>query len=86
MKIREDLMLCKVGESSIVMSTGSAIHMSGLTTLNDTGEFIWQQLQNDTTEDAVVDALCAEFDIDVQTAQSDAHEFIQMLQKAGFLV
>lgn len=86
MKLKDDLMLCKVGDSSIVMSTGSTMHLQGLTTVNETGEFIWNLLQNDTTEDAIVQALCGEFEIDAPTARADAHSFIGMLDKAGFLV
>ena len=86
MKLKDGLMLCKVGESSIVMSTGSSMHLSGLTTINETGEFIWNLLQTATTEDAIVDAMCAEFEVDAATARTDAHSFIQMLEKAGFLV
>ena len=85
MRIKDGLMLCKVGDSSIVMSTGSAMHLRGLTTLNETGEFIWNLLQTDTTEDAIVQAMCAEFEIDEETARADVHEYIGMLQKAGFL-
>ena len=85
MKIKEGLLLCKVGDSSVVMATGSTMHMSGMTTINETGEFIWDQLLSDTDEDSVVRAMCDEFDVDEQTARKDVQEFVGMLSKAGFL-
>ncbi len=85
MKIKDGLLLCKVGDSSVVMATGSTMHLQGLTTLNETGEFIWSQMQSDTDEDTVVRAVCAEFEVDEQTAREDVRAFLQMLQKIGFL-
>lgn len=85
MKIKDGLLLCKVGDSSVVMATGSAMHLHGLTTVNATGEFIWSLLQSDTQEDAIIRAVCAEFDVEEQTAREDVHGFLQMLQGAGFL-
>lgn len=85
MKIKDGLLLCKVGDSCVVMATGSAMHLQGLTTINETGEFIWSRLSSDTDEDSIIRAMCAEFDVDEQTAREDVHAFIVMLQKADFL-
>ena len=85
MKIKDGLILCKVGDSSVVMATGSTMHMHGLTTVNETGEFIWSQLETDTDEASIVCAMCEAFDVDEPTAREDVHAFVQMLQKAGFL-
>ena len=86
MKIKDGLLLCKVGDSSVVMATGSTMHLEGLTTVNETGEFIWSLLQDDTDEDAIVRAMCEEFDVDAPTVREDVRAFLQMLQKAGFLI
>ena len=86
MKIKDGLLLCKVGDSSVVMATGSTMHLEGLTTVNETGEFIWSLLQDDTDEEAIVRAMCEEFDVDAQTAREDVRAFLQTLQKAGFLI
>ncbi len=85
MKIKDGLLLCEVGDSSVVMATGSTMHMQGLTTLNETGSFIWSQLSEETDEDTLVHAVCGEFDVDEATAREDVRAFVQMLQKAGFL-
>lgn len=85
MKIKDGLLLCKVGEGSVVMATGSTMHLHGLTTVNETGEFIWSQLKTDTDEDALVRAMCAEFDVDEKTAREDVRAFLLKLQQAGFL-
>ena len=86
MKLREELLLCSVGDSSVVMATGAKMHLKGLTTVNDTGAFIWSLLKEDTDEDTIVHAVCAEFEVDETTAREDVQAFLQMLQNAGFLV
>lgn len=86
MKIKDGFQLCKVGDSSIVLATGDvSMQLSGLTTLNETGEFIWNQLLEETQPDAVVDALTKEYSVDRATAQADFEEFVQKLKGAGFL-
>lgn len=85
MRIKDGLLLCKVGDSSVVMATGSTMHLNGLTTLNETGAFLWSKLSTDTDEDALTSAMCGEFDVDETTAREDVRTFLAMLQKAGFL-
>lgn len=86
MRIKDGYQLCKVGDSSIVLATGDvSMQLSGLTTLNETGEFIWNHLLEETTPDAVVDAMTKEYAIDRATAQADFDEFVQKLKGAGFL-
>ena len=86
MKLRDGLMLCKVGDSSVVMATGSSMHLQGLTTVNGTGEYIWSLLSSDTDADSIVRAVCAEFEVDEATARADVLAFLHKLQAAGFLV
>lgn len=85
MRIKDGLLLCKVGDSSVVMATGSTMHLNGLTTLNETGAFLWSKLSTDTDEDALTAAMCDAFDVDETTAREDVRAFLSMLQKAGFL-
>ncbi|MGN0636522.1 MAG: PqqD family protein [Acutalibacteraceae bacterium] len=86
MRIKDGYQLCKVGDSSIVLATGNvSMQLSGLTTLNETGEFIWNHLLEETAPDSVVDALTKEYGIDRATAQADFDEFTQKLKGAGFL-
>ncbi len=86
MKLKDGLLLCKVGDGSVVMATGSVMHLKGLTTVNATGEYIWSLLKNDTDEDSIVRAVCDMFEVDAETARTDVRDFLATLQNAGFLV
>lgn len=86
MKIKDGYMLCKVGDSHIVIATGNAsMNLSGLTTLNETAAFIWEQLQTETDEAAVTQAVMSEFEVDESTAAQDVHALVMQFKEAGFL-
>lgn len=54
--------------------------------LNRTGGRIIELLDNDTTEDAIIDTICAEFDADRETVSTDVRNFLRMLDDKGLLV
>ena len=86
MKIKNGLMLCRVGEEYVVLADGNTdMQICGLTTVNETGAFIWETLRADATQDAVVDAVMREFEVDRATAAKDVAAFCAMLERAGFL-
>lgn len=64
----------------------AAAKFNGLITLNETGATIFKALAQETTLEALVDAVTAEYDIDRDTARNDAEEFLQQLRLAGALV
>lgn len=86
MRIKDGFKLCKVAESSIVLATGDVtMQLTGLTTLNETGEFIWNCLLEESEPADVVTKLCEQYAVDRATAQADFDEFVQKLKGAGFL-
>ena len=86
MKIKDGLMLCQVGDEYVVLANGNAdMQIRGLTTVNETGAFIWDTLREEHDEDAVVEALLGEFETDRDTAVRDVTAFCGMLRDNGFL-
>lgn len=87
MKIKEGFQLCKVGDSSVVIATGNvAMELSALTTLNETGEYIWNHMEKETDVDTIVAAMMKDYEgLDAATAKADVEEFIEKLKGAGFL-
>lgn len=86
MKIKNGLILCKVGDSNVILaSTDSSMQVEGLTTVNETGSFIWEHMLQDTQPSAVIDAIVQEFDVDRATAAADFEAFAQTLRSVGFL-
>ena len=69
------------GQTVIVPTAGAEFH--GLIQGNKTLSAIAECLQDDTTEDEIVDTLCARFDGDREDIAADVHEAIGRLRKIG---
>lgn len=86
MKIKKGFMLRKVGKQNVVVALGKAsLSFNGIIKLNDTGAFLWGQLSEDKTQDALVNALLAEYDVTPEKAAQDVAKFVETLQKAALL-
>lgn len=85
MKICEGYLLRNVAGKNIVVSVGSDVNFNGMLTLNDTGVFFWNLLQKDTSEEELLKAVLAEYDVDEETAKKDIGDFIKKLRDARLL-
>lgn len=86
MKVNGNYVLKKVADSYIVVALGGDIvDLNTIISLNDTGAFIWKQLENETDKEAVVSALLAEYDVTNEQAEKDVDAFIQKMTEAGLL-
>ena len=71
----------KIVDETIVIPTQEAARcLSGLASLNETGEFLFQLLQSEQTRESLVEALLENYDVDVQTATADVDTFIETLK------
>ena len=86
MKIKEGFHLRQVAGQSVVLPGGSDLDLNMMITLNDTGAFLWERLQTETDEAALVEALLAEYDVDAETARRSVSTFVKKLNDNGFLV
>ena len=85
MKICDGYILRTVAGKNIVVSVGSDVNFSGMLTLNDTGVFFWNLLKEDTTKEAMLQAVLNEYDVDSKTASGDIEEFLSKLREKGIL-
>lgn len=87
MKVRDGFILRNMGENHLVVPVGSAtVDFRCIITLNGSGSFLWEQLQNEKTEDDLVKALLDEYDVAEDIAARDVAAFIEDLRKADLLV
>lgn len=85
MKIKDELILREVAGETIVIPTGETLDLNMMITLNETGAFLWKQLEQETTEDTVVAALLSEYDLDEASARTHVAAFVAKLKKHDFL-
>jgi hypothetical protein len=62
-------------EMVIVPLTDKVAQMSTLYTLNETGRFIWENVDDAATMDSLAALLVENFDIDIETAKIDVQKF-----------
>ena len=81
MKINDGFSLRKVADSYVIIPVGdNLVDFSAMITINETGAFLWEKLKDDTTADALTDALCAEYDVTAEEAASDVADFVKVLK------
>lgn len=87
MKIAQDFTLKKIADSFAVVPTGkNVVDFTAMITINETGAFIWNILQEDCDIETISKKMCDEYDIDMQTATDDAIEFLKILEDNNVLV
>ena len=86
MKVNGNYVLKKVADSYIVVALGGdVVDLNTIISLNDTGAFIWKQLENDTTKETIVSAMLDEYEVTEEQAQNDVDAFIEKMTEAGLL-
>lgn len=84
MRIQEGYLLREVAGAHVVVPVGQ-VDFDGMIKLNETGVLLWKKLEGDVTEDSLVEALLAEYDVDRATAEKDVSAFLAKLRDAGIL-
>ncbi|MBE6917182.1 MAG: PqqD family protein [Ruminococcaceae bacterium] len=85
MKMKDGFLLRQVAGQTVVLPCGEEMDLNMMINLNETGAFLWKLLQTETTEDALVAALLAEYDVDEKTAREAVAGFVAKLEENGFL-
>jgi len=86
MKIKDNFMLRKVADCYVVVPIGPAVaDFNGMINLNEAGAFLWQLLERETSEDAVVAAMLEQYEVSEDIARNDVKKFVAQLSEADLL-
>ncbi len=85
MKIKDNFLLKEVAGKTIVVPVGKAtLDFNAIITLNETGAFLFAKLQEkDMSEEDLVAALTAEYDVSTEIAAADIKKFVNSIIEAG---
>lgn len=78
-------MLRTVSGQTVVLPVAGDLDLNMMIKLNDTGRFLWENLQKDTTVDELVGEVLKNYDIDEASARNYIEAFVKELEKNGFL-
>ena len=86
MRIKKGFVVREIAGQSIVVALGGANKVfNGMIKLNETGAFLWEQLKKECTEDDLLAALRAEYDVSEDLAKADIAAFLNSLKEAALL-
>ena len=86
MKVKEGFVLRSVAGSNVVVPVGAAsVDFNGMITLNDSGAFLWRELEKGADVDSLTAALLRDYEVDEETAHKCAADFTEKLLDAGCL-
>lgn len=83
MKIKDGFVMQDVAGSTMVLSATGELNI--MITLNGTGKFLWEHLEQEITRQGLIDALLAEYDVDPETAGRCVDRFVSELEKNDLL-
>ena len=84
MKRSKDFIKRKIGTQYVIVAVGAATKkFNGMISVNSTGSFIWDQLEQSKTLDELVNAIVENYEIDAATATAHATQFINTLKGVG---
>lgn len=87
MKVKEGYVLKKVLDDYVAVPFGkAAVDFDGMITMNGTGAFLWEQLQQEVTEKDLTKALLEKYEVTEEHAAASVRDFLKKLEKEGFLV
>lgn len=79
MKLKPEFVTRDVEDTQFLIALGG--EFSGLVRSNKTAAFIVNQLKTDTTESAIVDAMCARYDAPREVIAADVAGILNTLRK-----
>ena len=74
-----------VDELLLVPVQGKLANMERVFTLNEVGEFIWDNLDGNTDTDGLVEKIVNEYDVDIDKARQDCEELLKEMLDAGVI-
>lgn len=86
MKIKSGYVLRTVANEHIVVPIGNeAINFNGVLSLNETGKWLWEQMQSEVTLDSLVDKMVKTYQVDELTVKNDILEFVKKLETKSII-
>lgn len=86
MKIKQGFKLISVAGEHMVVPLGmQTVDFQAMITLNETGAFLWKELQEACTQEALVTRVQDRYAVEEEKAKNDVEKFIAALKQEGLL-
>ena len=86
MKIKGTFLLRKIDEEYMVVPVGTdLVDFGAMLSFNETGAFLWEQLQQERTLSELIEVMTTEYAVEKAVAQADIEEFLNLLKQHNLL-
>lgn len=86
MKLKKEIVLGSIDGNDFAIATGSLSRkIKGIINNNSTANYIFQLLQNEQTEDSIVENMCQKYDAPEDVIRADVKEILAQLDSLGIL-
>lgn len=85
MKLKNGFIMRTIAGKDIILPSGDELNLNAMITLNETGKFIWQHLEQETTEEQIVNDILTVYDVSREDAAKCVNEFIEKLRSYDFI-
>lgn len=87
MRRNPDFLLRRVADSVVVVPVGAATAaFPGMITLNDTGAYLWELLEQEQTVETLTAAMTERYDVEQALARKDVEAFVARLIPTGAIL
>ena len=84
MKIKDGYLLREVAGNSVVVPVGN-LDFDGMITLNETGAWIWKNLEEEKSFEELLSAFLEEYEVEQEKAEKDLALFLQTLRESNLI-
>lgn len=82
MKLKYNFIVRNVAGQSVALAVGNDnAKFNGMIKLNSVGEFIFKLLENNVTEDEILNKITEEYDISAEDAKSSVENYLDVLRR-----
>lgn len=86
MKLKHEFVVREIAGETLLVPVGTAtLSLNGMLVLNECGKYLWDRIPDAGSEEDLINALLAEYEVNRQTAAQDVAEFLESLRKLGIL-
>lgn len=86
MQIKKGFKLRRIDDLYVVIAGAAAAKdFQGMITLNETGAFLWELLQNSASVESLTASLCEEYAVAPERARADVERFVQIARAQDLL-
>ncbi|MBR7009348.1 MAG: PqqD family protein [Oscillospiraceae bacterium] len=86
MKLKHEFVVREIAGETLLVPVGTAtLSLNGMLVLNECGKYLWDRIPDAGSEEDLINALLAEYEVNRQTAAQDVAEFLESLRKLGII-